>query len=765
MSKRKFIVKNRRKRKILFSILFVMLLFIGVGYSALSTKLNLGGTLGVAKAKCQVNGKLYNVLKCAVEEGLALEYTGEHQDSMDITKSTEKIYHWYGLNDTNGTSILDNNNVIFAGQCWQMIRTTDTGGVKMIYNGESEDGKCLNTRGTHVGYGGYRIYTDLTSNYFYGTDYIYDSISKTFRISGTTEQTAWNATTGSTLIGKYTCKATTVDATCTTLFLVESYYSATDASVILLNSDSDYSQFGTLSFNGSSGSPAYAGYMYGDVYQYYTLVNTSTEIFTSRYTVLSSTSFVDTYQYSKTVNYTGNSYSLVNPILGSAIPEDSYEGYYTYRSTTTTSGSQPYYIVGRNGGGTNYYYVRLSDAEQLTDFNMMIGDSLTDNGDGTYTVNNASAVTLTDWYSNYLSYRGKYTCGDATTITCSSPRYLCETLLNKYTYINAGEKVTISKTRNGLNLTDTETVRKDEWYKNYGTYSDYKYTCNDASITCTEANLRIIIDYNSTGYAYAPNHYYGSSVTWDGTNYILQDPIELENYSNLTNLSTHHYVCVSNGLKACATVAYIYYYTGSGTMYYIILKDGILSVSKVMEDMFEKNTTNSTIKSGVDAWYKHYLLEDYDEYIDDVSFCNDRSIRALNGWNSNGGMTDADLQFKEYSVTSDLSCTNTADKFSVSNNSAKLTYKVGLMSSSEMNILNNSNARKTGQVYWLSSPKQFNYDYDYTSIINIADNNGNLKSGFNWNALGVRPAVSLIPGIEYSDGDGSMANPYVISTN
>ena len=30
---------------------------------------------------------------------------------------------------------INNNNVIFGGYCWQMVRTTDTGGVKMIYNG------------------------------------------------------------------------------------------------------------------------------------------------------------------------------------------------------------------------------------------------------------------------------------------------------------------------------------------------------------------------------------------------------------------------------------------------------------------------------------------------------------------------------------------------------------------------------------------------------------------------------------------------------
>ena len=763
---RKFIVRNRRKRKFIFTMLFITLFMIGVGYSTLSTKLNIGGSLGVSKAKCQTENKLYNVLKCAVEEGLALEYTGAHQDSMDASKSTEKIYHWYAPEGTAGDAlanqILEKNNVIFANHCWQMIRTTDTGGVKMIYNGEVEDGKCLNTRGTHVGYGE-RRYQNLASNYWYGTDYTYDSTNKVFSVSGTTEQTTWNATTGPTLIGKYTCKETTVDATCVTLYLVESYDSPSSAYVIPLNSNSNYSQFGTLQFNASYNSPTYVGYMYGDVYSYSTLASTSSQSFTSSYTILSSTSFADTYQYSKTISYTGSSYSLVDPILGSAIPEDSYDGYYTYRSATTTSGTQPYYIVGRNGTGTNYYYVRLSSTKQLADFNILIGDSLTDNGDGTYTVNNASAVTPMDWYTNYASYKEQYTCGDATTTTCASPRYLSNTTITNYTYVNAGEKVTISKTRNGLELTDTMTVRKDEWYKNYSTYSDYKYTCNDTSTTCTESTLRMIKTYNATGYTYAPNHYYGSSVTWDGTNYTLVDPIEIENYNNMNNISTHHYMCVSNGLKTCSQVAYIYYYTGSSYYYYITLSNGVQSVEKAMEDMFTKNTTNSTMKSGVDAWYKKYLLEDYDDYIEDTIFCNDRSIRALNGWNPNGGMTNTYLQFKEYNVTSDLSCTNTTDQFSISNNNAKLTYKVGLMSSPEANILNNSNARKTGQWYWLASPYYFTGSHAFGRDVHTGGDMDYYNVPY---AFGVRPAVSLSPGVEFVDGgDGSMANPYVVKMN
>ena len=154
---------------------------------------------------------LYKVLQNEAATGTyAKEYTGNHQDSMDASKSTQKIYYYYGSNATNGTAILDKNNVLFAGQCWQMIRTTDTGGVKMIYNGEAVDNQCLSTRGTHVGYAS-RTSQNLASNYWYGTDYTYDSTAKTFKVSGTTEQTTWNATTGPGLVGKYTCKLTSED--------------------------------------------------------------------------------------------------------------------------------------------------------------------------------------------------------------------------------------------------------------------------------------------------------------------------------------------------------------------------------------------------------------------------------------------------------------------------------------------------------------------------------------------------------------------------
>ena len=125
-------MKKRRKRKVVFYknkrfliySLLSLFLFLGMGYSVLSTDLDISGDITL---KEYYEPTLYNVLKKAVKVGTyAREYEGEHQDSMDPTKSTEKIYHWYGSNATNGTAIQDKFNVVFAGICWQMIRTTDT---------------------------------------------------------------------------------------------------------------------------------------------------------------------------------------------------------------------------------------------------------------------------------------------------------------------------------------------------------------------------------------------------------------------------------------------------------------------------------------------------------------------------------------------------------------------------------------------------------------------------------------------------------------
>ena len=40
---------------------------------------------------------------------------------------------------------VDNNNVIFSNFCWKIVRTTETGGIKLVYNGIPSNGTCNNT--------------------------------------------------------------------------------------------------------------------------------------------------------------------------------------------------------------------------------------------------------------------------------------------------------------------------------------------------------------------------------------------------------------------------------------------------------------------------------------------------------------------------------------------------------------------------------------------------------------------------------------------
>ena len=85
---------------------------------------------------------LYDVLKDEAESGgVAKEYTREHQDTTNNT-GTDKIYHYYAYNDETAEIANNKRNIIFGGYCWQMYRTTDSGGVRLLYNGTPYNGTC-----------------------------------------------------------------------------------------------------------------------------------------------------------------------------------------------------------------------------------------------------------------------------------------------------------------------------------------------------------------------------------------------------------------------------------------------------------------------------------------------------------------------------------------------------------------------------------------------------------------------------------------------
>jgi len=132
---------------------------------------------------------------------------------------------------------VNNNNVIFADFCWKIVRTTDTGGVKLIYNGVPTNGQCnntgtasqlattsaFNTSYNSPAYNGYMygtVYTrnggSPTSGAYFGNSFSYENGVYTLVDTSTTLDATHH----------YTCNKTTVDGTCSTIryYYYKNYY-------------------------------------------------------------------------------------------------------------------------------------------------------------------------------------------------------------------------------------------------------------------------------------------------------------------------------------------------------------------------------------------------------------------------------------------------------------------------------------------------------------------------------------------------------------
>ena len=154
---------------------------------------------------------------------------------------TYPIYYYRGAVNTN--------NVKFAGFCWKAIRTTDTGGVKLIYNGVPDQyGYCTNTTGTatQIGVGTYNsdskslIYvgymhgtpyngsilpsSSLNNEYVYGKDVTYSG--RIYTLTNTITSTGrWSADYNTLNNNHYTCFST--GTTCSSVKYI--YYTSTNA--------------------------------------------------------------------------------------------------------------------------------------------------------------------------------------------------------------------------------------------------------------------------------------------------------------------------------------------------------------------------------------------------------------------------------------------------------------------------------------------------------------------------------------------------------
>ena len=182
------------------------------------------------------------------------------------------------------------------------------------------------------------------------------------------------------------------------------------------------------------------------------------------------------------------------------------------------------------------------------------------------------------------------------------------------------------------------------------------------------------------------------------------------------------------------------------------------------------NTNDSTIKGVIDSWYEENMTE-YTNQLEDTVWCNDRSIDPTSsGTGAGTTVTDYGADYRLHAnKTPTLECVNENDRFTVSeeNGNGALTYPVALLTADEIayagGVYNKSNRSYYlyNSDYFLSlSPYYFNGSIAYVfSVYSI----GGLDYYFVSDSYGVRPAVSLRPGVKVtSEGDGTMENPYIV---
>ena len=184
-------------------------------------------------------------------------YTGEGADTY-----ANPVYYYKGN--------VQNNNVLFGGFCWKIVRTTETGGVKMVYNGVQTDGSCNNTgvasqlastkafnssynSPAYVGYMYNTVYTYssksiIRSASFSGSKIVGDSVTysgSTYTLNNTSTLSVSSSNIGE-MVGKYTCNSSSATSCSRPYYIVGYrgttiyYYSLSDGNTDGTSYSKDY---------------------------------------------------------------------------------------------------------------------------------------------------------------------------------------------------------------------------------------------------------------------------------------------------------------------------------------------------------------------------------------------------------------------------------------------------------------------------------------------------------------------------------------------
>ena len=561
------------------------------------------------------------------------------------TDSGKPVYYYRGNVD---------NHILFANYCWRIVRTTETGGVKLIYDGVPSNGQCNNTGS--------------------------------------------NSTIGSS------------------------------------------------AFNSSRDNAKYVGYMYGSSIDDTTYTDDSTIKATiDDWYKTNMTSY--TLQLEDTVFCNDRSYTTSSSWL--------YFGAITRLKTNKTptlkcqNAKDKFTVDVSNGNGALTYPVGLITADEMDYAGGVDGSSNT----------NSSFYLYTGQAYWALSPRA-FGSSDAYEFTLYSDGNLGTTYVN----LSSGVRPSVSL-KPGITVTGGPGTATDPFVVVVEPSSLYNEIKSNADTTTT-IDFSKTSDVSGTNGIYMttdtdsgkPVYYYRGNVdnrvifanfcwrivrtTETGGVKLIYDGVPSNGQCN--NTGSNSTIGSSKFNESYGNAKYVGYMYGSS-----------------IDDT--TYTDDSTIKATIDDWYKTNMTS-YTLQLEDTVFCNDRSYTTSSSWLYFGAITRL-----KTNKTPTLKCQNAKDKFTVdvSNGNGALTYPVGLITADEMayagGVLMTSNSSfylYTGQIFWALSPSGFSGSYASEFGLSAA---GHLYDVNVSGSYGVRPSVSLKPGITVIGGPGTAESPYVVS--
>lgn len=229
-----------------------------------------GGTTGTS-ATCSTMYQIKAYTKTTASNGtVTYRITSAIRHNYQAVDALDSEIGLYTSEDDNGASYyyrgnVKNNYVSFAGYIWRIIRINGNGSIRMIYSGTSTSDtgsktsigtSAFNSKNYDPTYVGYMYSEDFALNttlnsstsynnfnenvvYYFGSSYIFDEGTKTFKLSGDTISGTWKDVYEEAISTyPYTCFSTSETGTCTVLKNVTKYNNAYTATVKLISNNS-----------------------------------------------------------------------------------------------------------------------------------------------------------------------------------------------------------------------------------------------------------------------------------------------------------------------------------------------------------------------------------------------------------------------------------------------------------------------------------------------------------------------------------------------